>query len=65
MSETPTGQYKELTRDEGWELLERQAQQHLAVTASEFIEHWDAGDYRTGPKREEAAYVALFLAYVR
>lgn len=36
---------RELSRDEGRELFDRQAQRYLDMTGDEFLKKWDAGEF--------------------
>jgi hypothetical protein len=69
--ETPqtNGYIEELTREEGWELLNRQARLYLDMEGEEFIRRWDAGEFddpddrtKNGP---EVMRVAMLLPLVR
>ncbi len=52
------------TPEEGWALLEEHAQRYLKMSASEFIEAWDAGTIED-PDRPEVLRVAMLLPLVR
>lgn len=63
------GHVEELTCEEGWELLDRQAQRYLRMSGAEFLEAWDAGEFddpddrtKNGP---EVMRVAMLLPLVR
>jgi len=54
----------ELTREEGWELLDREARRYLNMSATEFIRIWDAGGF-PHPDTPEVLSVAMLLPFVR
>ena len=54
----------ELTREEGWELLDREARRCLNMSAAEFIRTWDAGGF-PNPDTPEVLSVAMLLPFVR
>ncbi|MGH3089357.1 MAG: hypothetical protein ACRDSJ_18850 [Rubrobacteraceae bacterium] len=39
------GHVRQLTREEGRELLDRHARRYLGISGEEFIRRWDAGEY--------------------
>lgn len=53
-----------LNRDEGWELLEREAQQALQMSARDFIEAWRSGKYDDPDEHPEAFSLAMLLPFV-
>lgn len=59
------GTIKELTREEGWGLLDKQARRYLDMSAEEFIEAWEAGQFDADPDRPEVMHVAMLLPFVR
>lgn len=36
---------RELSREEGRQLFDRQAQRYLGISGEEFLKKWDAGEY--------------------
>jgi uncharacterized protein (DUF433 family) len=56
--------FRELSREEGWQLLEKQARLYLGMSAREFVEKWDAGRFEN-PDRPEVLRVAMLLPFVR
>src|SRR5579871_2269738 len=40
-----TPRYRELSHEEGWQLLEETAQQYLGIGADEFVRKWRAGEF--------------------
>lgn len=53
-----------LTEAEGWELLEKHAQQYLGMSAQDFVDRWDRGDV-LDPERPDVMRVAMLLPLVR
>lgn len=39
------GKVRELSREDGQQLLDRQARRYLNMSGAEFIRRWDAGEY--------------------
>ena len=66
---TPThaanGQVRELTREEGMDLLDRAARQRLQMSGEEFIRAWEAGEFDDDPDRPDVMYVAMLLPFTR
>jgi hypothetical protein len=57
---------KELTRDEGSALLDRQARRLLDMSGEEFIAAWDAGDFNGDtPERPEIVTLVMLLPFGR
>lgn len=63
------GYIEELSCEEGWRLLDRQARLYLHMGAEDFIQRWDAGEFddpddrtKNGP---EVMRVAMLLPLVR
>jgi hypothetical protein len=54
----------EVTAEEGWALLERQAQERLGMTAEEFIKRWEAGEIED-PDRTDVLMVAFLIPFAR
>jgi hypothetical protein len=54
----------ELTREEGWALLDREARRYLDMSAEEFIRTWDAGGF-PNVDTPEVLSVAMLLPFVR
>ena len=59
-----TAKVRELTIEEGWELLEREAQRYLGMGAQEFIRAWRAGEFGDPDDRPEIWNVALLLPFI-
>jgi hypothetical protein len=67
MNTTPTtnGHIRELTREEGIALLDREARRRLHMSGEEFIRAWEAGEFDDDPDRPEVMYVAMLLPFAR
>jgi hypothetical protein len=59
------GQIRELTREEGLALLDREAQRYLHMRAEQFIKAWEAGDFDEAPDRPDVMYVAMLLPFAK
>ncbi len=44
-SKTQDNEIREITKEEGREMLDRQTRKYLGISADEFIERWDSGYY--------------------
>jgi hypothetical protein len=64
-TETTNGQIRELTREEGLALLDREAQRYLHMSAEQFIKAWEAGDFDEDPDRPDVMYVAMLLPFAK
>jgi hypothetical protein len=58
------GHIRELTPEEGKQLLDEAAQRYLHMSADEFIEAWYAGKFDEDPDRPDVMYVAMLLPFV-
>jgi hypothetical protein len=56
---------REATREEGWAILDAQAQRRLSISGKEFVERWDRGEYLNCEERPEVMHVAMLLPFVR
>jgi hypothetical protein len=56
---------RELSRAEGWELLDREARRYLHMDAKQFIKAWEAGEFDEDPDRPAVMYVAMLLPFVQ
>jgi hypothetical protein len=52
-----------ISREEGWEILEENAQRLLGMSAEEFIRRWDSGELKVD--RPKIVSVAMLLPLVR
>ncbi len=62
-------QIREIMKEEGREMLDRQARKYLGISGDEFIERWDAGFYddpddrtKNGP---EVMALGMFIPFAR
>ena len=55
------GQVKELTQQEGKALLDQAARRYLKMSADEFIQAWESGEFDDDPDRPDVMYVAMLL----
>lgn len=66
---TTNGHVKELSREESWQMFDRQAQRYLGVSGEEFVRAWDAGEYGDPDDRSknppEVMYLAMLLPSIR
>ncbi len=56
---------KLITKSQGWQLLEREAQRSLGISANQFIKQWNRGDFKSNPDRPEVMRVAMLLPLAR
>lgn len=63
------GQVRQLTREEGRELLDRHSHRYLGISGEEFIRRWDAGQYGDPDDRTKnppgVMHLAMLLPFVR
>jgi len=59
------GQIRELTREEGMDLLDRAARQRLHMSGEEFIRAWEAGAFDDDPDRPDIMYLAMLIPFTR
>lgn len=58
----------ELTHEEGWALLDAEAQRLLGLSAEEFLKRWDAGEITAShdrPDHVRVMNVASLIPFVR
>ena len=62
-------QIREITKEEGREMLDRQARKYLGISGDEFIERWDAGFYDDPDDRTkndpEVMALGMFIPFAR
>ena len=58
------GQLREVTRAEGYEILDARARRYLQISGQEFLERWRRGEYRN-VDRPEVLRVVMALPFVR
>ncbi|MGI8549540.1 MAG: hypothetical protein ACR2PL_01915 [Dehalococcoidia bacterium] len=54
-----------LTREEAWQVFDRQVCRSLSMSAEEFLAVWDAGRYEDPDQQPEVAWIASLLPLVR
>jgi hypothetical protein len=59
------GQIRELTREEGLALLDRETRRYLQMSAEEFMQAWDAGAFDDDPDQPGIMHVAMLLPFAR
>ena len=59
-----TNGHIDLTQEEAYDLLDREAQQRLGMSAQAFIAAWEAGQFDADPDRPDVMYVAMLLPLV-
>lgn len=63
------GNVRELSREEGWELFDRQARRYLDMSGEEFLKKWDAGEFGDPDDRTKnppgVMKMAMLLPFVR
>jgi hypothetical protein len=64
-TERPFELAHEASSEEGWQILEDQAQRRLKMSAEEFVRKWDRGDFLNCSERPEVLHVAILLPFVR
>ncbi len=55
------GHFPELQREEGWALLDQAARHYLDMSAEDFIQAWERGDFDEDPERPEVIRVAMMV----
>lgn len=63
------GEVRELSREEGRQLFDRQARRYLGISGEEFLKKWDAGEYGDPDDRTKnppgVMQLAMLLPFVR
>lgn len=63
------GKVRELSREEGRQLFDRQARRYLGISGDEFLEKWDAGEYGDPDDRTKnppgVMQLAMLLPFVK
>ena len=55
---------RELTLEEGWKLVDKQARKHLGMSGKEFVKRWEAGEFDEDPDQPELMRLAMLLPFV-
>jgi len=56
-----TNGHIDLTQEEAYALLDREARRYLHMRAQEFIDAWEAGKFDEDPDQPDVMYVAMLL----
>lgn len=60
---------REISREEGRKIFDRQAERYLGIPGDEFLERWDAGEYGDPDDRTEnppeVTRLAMLLPFIR
>jgi len=56
---------RELTLEQGWDLLDKQASKYLGISGKEFVKRWEAGKYDEDPDQPELMRLAMLLPFVK
>ncbi len=59
-----TNGHIDLTKEEAYALLDREAHRRLGMSAHAFITAWEAGQFDDDPDRPDVMYVAMLLPLV-
>jgi hypothetical protein len=62
---TPEVDVRDLSEAEAHELFDRQAQESLGMTGSDFIRAWEAGAFDDDPERPEVMRLVMLLPFGR
>jgi hypothetical protein len=57
----PNPEIHQLSPEEGFDLLDRQAMDTIGIDGDEFRRRWDAGEYGTEPDRPEIIRLVMLL----
>jgi hypothetical protein len=60
-----TNGHIDLTEEQAYALLDREAHRYLGMSAKEFIAAWEAGQFDDDPDRPDVMYVAMLLPLVQ
>jgi hypothetical protein len=53
--------YVEMSREEGYAILDKQTKAYLGISAHELIERWNAGEYRDQAEDPRIARLAMLM----
>ena len=56
-----TNGHIDLTQEEAYALLDREARRYLHMSAQDFIAAWNAGQFDNNPDQSDVMYVAMLL----
>jgi hypothetical protein len=60
-----TNGHIDLTEEQAYALLDREAHRYLGMSAQEFITAWEAGKFDDDPDQPDVMYVAMLLPLVQ
>jgi hypothetical protein len=60
---TPPHPGREVSRDEGLQMIDRQARRYLGISGAEFLRRWTRGDYAADPDQPGVMDVAMLLPF--
>ena len=66
--ESPNGSVRELSPEEGRRFFDRRARALLGISGAEFLQRWDAGEYRSladDPEHPEIMTLAMLSDFGR
>jgi len=55
----------ELTHEQGYELLDEQTRAVLGMTAKQFMQAWDAGEFDSQPEQPQVTDLAMLIPFAR
>jgi hypothetical protein len=56
---------REVSREEGLRMIDRQARRYLGISGAEFLRRWTRGDYAADPDQLGVIDVAMLLPFAR
>jgi hypothetical protein len=62
--ETPHDEVEPISLEEGWEILDKQAREHLKMSAEEFLAAWKAGKFAGKEEDPDVLHLAMLLPLV-
>lgn len=62
---TPPQPGREVSREEGLQIIDRQARRYLGISGAEFLRRWTRADYAADPDRPGVLDVAMLLPFAR
>jgi hypothetical protein len=65
LPQTTTNGHIDLTQDEAYALLDREARRYLGMSAQDFIAAWESGQFDRDPDQPDVMYVAMLLPLVQ
>ena len=65
LRETADEQIRELTREQGVALLDKQTRRVLGISAEEFVRLWEAGHFDDDPDQPELMRLVALIPFAR